>query len=62
MIRIEDERGSEEGDRCNRDGCDGIMRIETEENCSCHISAPCHSCVNSWLECDICGARTDEED
>ena len=62
MIRIEDEPGSEEGDRCNRDECEGHMRIKTDGNCSCHLSAPCSSCTNAWLECDICGASIYQED
>lgn len=45
--------GTEEGATCNRDGCDGTMRLRNG-NCSCHISSPCGQ---HWLECSECGER-----
>lgn len=48
--------GHDEGAICNRDGCEGVMRFKTPDDCSCHISPPCTSCVESNLRCDDCGA------
>ena len=31
------------------------------ENCSCHISAPCHQCTNAPLSCSHCGFEHAEE-
>lgn len=48
----------EEGDRCPS-SCGGRLSFQTPENCSCHISPPCHSCTSVVLECKECG-WTDE--
>jgi hypothetical protein len=47
--------GIEEGDTCNRDGCLGKMGYEPVRDCSCHISPPCHKCVDNPLVCLECG-------
>lgn len=53
--------GTEEGADCRRFGCDGLIRFERPQNCSCHLGmAPCGSCENVMLECPICGWREDE--
>jgi len=47
--------GFQEGDRCNRNGCIGVINTHPSENCSCHISPPCGSCTaprNFCPECD----------
>lgn len=63
------EPGTEEGHPCNRyeepdedaprgykpKPCAGTMVFGAVENCSCHIVAPCGSCVNNPLFCDTCG-------
>lgn len=43
------------GERCNRDGCKGIIEFSFVDNCSCHIVAPCsaHENVRPW--CPVCG-------
>lgn len=51
---MSDELGFEEGSRCNRDGCDGHIRIRASDNCSCHISPPCFSCMAPRGYCDEC--------
>ena len=33
----------------------GRLRYIREGSCSCHIYAPCSSCVDMILECDTCG-------
>jgi hypothetical protein len=50
--------GMAPGDACGRNGCEGIMR-GTGEGCSCHLSAPCASCM-APAECNVCDARSDE--
>lgn len=45
----------EEGDRCAEPKCDGKLFFPKAENCSCHISPPCNSCVSVRLTCDECG-------
>lgn len=53
--------GYEEGDDCNRDyddgfgACDGTLVFDSD-NCSCHISAPCGSCMDG-MTCTVCGVR-----
>jgi uncharacterized protein YheU (UPF0270 family) len=47
--------GTDEGDRCGRDGCVGVIRMSLAENCSCHISPPCQACLSTYLYCPACG-------
>lgn len=47
--------GFTEGERCNRDGCEGVLLFKTPEHCTCHISPPCHYCVENPLQCPVCG-------
>jgi len=53
--------GYEEGDVCNRNGCEGTMEYRQVENCSCHISPPCNACVDNPWVCSECGCTSDEE-
>ncbi len=46
--------GSQEGDTCNRNGCEGKIYLPKIVNCSCHISAPCSACTDTVLKCDTC--------
>lgn len=52
--------GVGEGDVCNRHTvgdphmCTGTLEYELPENCSCHLSAPCGSCVSVDLHCPKC--------
>lgn len=45
----------EEGDTCGADGCRGVLGFGEVEGCSCHISPPCHQCVENPLRCPECG-------
>jgi len=54
-------QGHEEGDVCGRDGCEGVIEFTKSENCSCHISPPCHSCTSVKLHCPDCGWEAVEE-
>lgn len=51
-----------EGEICGRDECSGIIEIEEPEDCSCHISAPCHYHVNTDMWCPECGWRALDDD
>lgn len=53
--------GHEEGDVCGRDGCDSVIEFQKSKNCSCHISAPCSSCMNVALHCPECGWEAEEQ-
>lgn len=55
--------GMEENSVCNRDGCPGKMDWVRggDGDCSCHISPPCSNCVDSTLECPVCGADADDD-
>lgn len=41
----------DEGDKCRLHNCNGILELEKVENCSCHISPPCHRCTELRLLC-----------
>lgn len=47
--------GTEEGETCIREGCAGRIEFQRSENCSCHLSAPCESCLAVKLHCPVCG-------
>jgi hypothetical protein len=47
--------GTEEGERCGSDGCQGVLEFVRHGDCSCHLSSPCENCVNTVLECPDCG-------
>lgn len=55
------EYGKEEGDVCNRDGCDGVIEWSKPDNCSCHINPPCSSCLETYLLCPKCGWDDEEK-
>ena len=58
---MEKKIGIEEGNTCNRDGCQGTMVFEREGACGCHINPPCQNCVDAPLVCDECGTELEEE-
>jgi hypothetical protein len=49
----------EEGDTCPEIGCSGKLYYPKSDNCSCHISPPCHSCTSVVLTCKECGWEED---
>lgn len=55
------EPGFCEGDRCLRDGCQGVIEIEPAENCSCHISPPCSACTAPRAFCPECDWHEKDE-
>lgn len=46
--------GYEQGERCNRDGCDGVIEEHALEGCSCHINPPCSACTADRCYCPKC--------
>lgn len=56
-VKVGSEVGTEEGQKCNRGGCDGDMGYHPVENCSCHINPPCSACVDNPLVCLKCGVE-----
>ncbi len=46
--------GTEAGQVCGRRGCGGVIEERRVENCSCHISPPCHECVEDKHYCPEC--------
>lgn len=57
------EIGYLEGERCNRNGCNGIIdEYESEYGCSCHLgNAPCGHCTTSREFCPECDWEGMEE-
>ena len=53
------ELGYAEGETCNRDGCQGVIKNRPVENCSCHISAPCSACTAPSGYCEERGWEDD---
>lgn len=49
-----DYEGFCEGEKCNRDGCAGIIIHEREGCCSCHINPPCGYCTDDGAYCPVC--------
>lgn len=56
------EIGTQEGDVCNRNECEGVLIYSESENCSCHINPPCSSCMDTYLYCPVCDWNETEED
>lgn len=56
--------GTEEGDTCHRDGCQGVLELAYDESlggCSCFIDPPCSRCTSSYVSCPVCHWREEEE-
>lgn len=49
-----DNIGHEEGEVCNRRGCQGIIAESERRDCSCHISPPCSNCIEDRSYCPDC--------
>lgn len=50
-----------EGDKCNRDGCNGVIELHPVENCYCHINPPCGNCTAKRGFCPVCGWEEDRD-
>lgn len=54
----------DEGDgcpACAMYGDTGTLHYARVDDCFCHISPPCSNCVESPLQCDLCGYRPHED-
>lgn len=59
---MEKEYGLLKGEKCNRNGCNGIIdEHEKEGCCSCHINPPCSYCTTPSEYCPECGWDAEEE-
>jgi hypothetical protein len=50
-----------ECERCNRNGCDGVIELEPVVDCACHLYPPCNACVEQVARCPECDWRSDED-
>ncbi|UTU08026.1 hypothetical protein CcrC1_gp340 [Caulobacter phage C1] len=53
--------GTLEGERCWRNGCDGVIEAPAAENCTCFQRPPCNACVTPREVCLTCGWIAAEE-
>lgn len=57
-------KGTKEGDICNRNECAGTMEFEGQEGCDCDNLPEdelCEDCTNAKaVFCDVCGSHEDE--
>ena len=53
--------GYETGDKCNREGCPGIIHEREKRSCSCHINPPCSACTDPRAYCEVCGWDSQDE-
>ncbi|MCO7511824.1 hypothetical protein [Serratia fonticola] len=53
--------GYNEGDKCARDGCEGVIELEPVKDCSCHLSAPCWQHTSADMYCADCGWRAADD-
>lgn len=53
--------GQEEGETCNRNGCDGKMYLPEVEGCTCFNSPPCAACTRNSVQCEECGSTPEDD-
>lgn len=53
--------GHLKGEKCNRDGCIGIIQEREKRSCSCHINPPCSACTEPRSYCEVCGWDAQDE-
>ena len=53
--------GNLEGERCWRNGCEGVIAEHPVDNCSCHINPPCGACTSDRAYCPVCGWQAADE-
>lgn len=61
---MKNELGFIEGEKCNRNGCIGIMQDNRDPDwgCSCHLNPPCGYCTSDEYICDTCGFNVAEDE
>ena len=56
-------QGYTKGDKCNRNGCEGVIDEHDDGlSCSCHINPPCSHCENHDQYCPECGWSNVEDE
>src|SRR5687767_7761901 len=56
------ELGVLKGEKCNRNGCDGIIDSHQKEgSCSCHINPPCSYCTTDNNYCPKCDWQGEDD-
>ena len=40
--------------------CSGTLELAPPDDCSCHISPPCNSCIERHLVCTVCGWEAED--
>lgn len=54
--------GDCKGEKCNRNGCVGIIdEHDSEGSCSCHINPPCSHCTTAREYCPECGWEASDD-
>lgn len=54
--------GTEEGETCNRNFCEGIIKDHEKQGCcSCHTNPPCSYCTTPTAFCEKCDWSAREE-
>lgn len=54
--------GQEEGEICWRNGCRGVIALQGQDDCSCHIAPPCGHCTTAKEYCPECDWQAKDED
>lgn len=47
-------------DQCLNLWCEGTYALVKEDDCSCHLHAPCPTCQDAYLACKECGETPEE--
>ena len=53
-IELEPKIEPEEGGPCPELNCDGKLEYGLVEDCYCHLTPPCHRCLENPLVCTVC--------
>jgi hypothetical protein len=60
-----DSNAVDEGDLCPfcqaQEGVEAQLEYVRKGECSCHITAPCWSCLEMYLQCPVCGVNNSDE-
>ncbi len=57
--------GLSKGEKCNREGCVGVIdEYDKDGCCSCHTNPPCSYCTEPNSYCESCGwsAKEDQDE
>lgn len=60
-IRLWDDPGHLEGETCNRNRCNGVIKEHEHGQCTCFQNSPCHNCLHNYGYCEECGWDAEDE-